>query len=204
MPARIVGRDKQHVHTYDNQCQVLQANSTEEQQVYRIVGLPIGRGRHDGQHGSRSAQQVRSINHRTEIREYVVGQQVKQSSANAAQQIHPPQMPGREETQEQIAEPEEPEHVEQDVQEVGMQKHVRQYGPRLQGKVRQRGRHLEPLDKACRRQVEKAQSNAGQRHCQENGSVDVNQADMRVSAPEIILQVSYNSSHFLCYSFSNT
>ena len=61
VPACIGRTDKQQVGANHYPCQVFQANGSEEEEAYGVIGLTVGGGGHDGEHRGGGTQQERVV-----------------------------------------------------------------------------------------------------------------------------------------------
>lgn len=192
--ARIVGRDEQQVRHHQDEREVLEADASEEQQVHPVFGFAHCRGYGNRQHRRRRPDEQRTLHRRAEVGEHVVGEDVERRPAKPAQQVDPPEVLLREEVQEQLPEPVEPQHVEQQVEHVGVHEHVRHHRPRLPHEAPHVGRALQPRQQGGVRLCE-LHHDVDDSRDEEHPHVDVDEAERDVPLAELHAQVSKYSSH---------
>ena len=194
MAAGIRRSNGQQVDHEGEQSQINQLDPSDQEQADLQV-LPIeGYGKNNRHHRSRSAHQIAIGGYTAEIREYIVSQQEQHRAGNTAQQIQTAQLAFTEEIQEQPAEPVQPKHIEQDMQEVEMREHIGKDRPGpVQQQVRRR-RHLQILQERESAQIEQHQDHTRQPYHDEQADVDIDQLRQDIPGIEGLLEIK-NIAH---------
>ena len=203
MTASIARSHEQQVHHHRKKSHILQPHRTDEHEVHPIFRLTDSCSHHNSQHRSRSSQQPRSVYIRTEVREHIVSQHIEQSSAQASQDIQSPKMAGRKETQEKLAEPIEPQHIEQQMQGSGMQEHISHQRPWLFQELRDTCRQLQALQPGIAPIIEKHQEDTHQGGHDKHAYINIYKLQADVAPVEPVLQIRNKTAH-CCSFFANT
>ena len=202
VPACILRSHEQQIKRHHKQSHIFQAYRTDKQELYRIIRFTYTYRHHNGQHRSRSTQQIGRIHDILKIRKHIICQHIKQATANTSQKIKSAQVLRREKSQKQTTEPEQPQHIKQDVQHTGMHEHVSNQRPGPTDKNFRPCRQFQIVHPWRRRHIEQSQKNLHQCHCQKHRYVHIHQTQHNVSLLELSFQIS-NKSVRRHFSFSN-